>query len=91
MDHPNIVKLYEVFQDEARYYVVTELCRGGELFDEIIKRQRFSEMDAAKIIYQVLSACSYCHANKICHRDFKPENILLENEDLVKVVDFGTA
>ena len=47
MDHPNILKLYEVFQDDARFYVVTELCKGGELFDEIIKRKRFTENDAA--------------------------------------------
>ena len=51
MDHPNILKLFEVFQDESRYYVVTELCKGGELFDEIVKRQRFSEKDAAEIMY----------------------------------------
>ena len=47
MDHPNILKLYEVFQDDAQYYVVTELCKGGELFDEIIKRKSFTEKDAA--------------------------------------------
>ena len=50
MDHPNILKLYEVFEDDARYYVVTEICSGGELFDEIIKRKRFTEKDAAEIM-----------------------------------------
>jgi calcium-dependent protein kinase len=50
MDHPNILKLYEVFQDDARFYVVTELCTGGELFDEIVKRSRFSEADGANIM-----------------------------------------
>ena len=50
LDHPNILKLYEVFQDDKRYYLVTELCTGGELFDEITKRSNFSEKDAANII-----------------------------------------
>jgi calcium-dependent protein kinase len=50
LDHPNIVRLYEVFQDEKRYYLVTELCTGGELFEEITKRSYFSEQDAANII-----------------------------------------
>ena len=91
MDHPNILKLYEVYQDDARFYVVTELCEGGELFDEIIKRNHFSEKDAAEIMLQVLKAINYCHANDICHRDLKPENILIESEGLIKVIDFGTA
>lgn len=56
LDHPNIVRLYEVFQDEKRYYLVTELCTGGELFDEITNKSYFSEQDAAVIIKQVLSA-----------------------------------
>ena len=47
MDHPNILKLYEVFQDDARYYVVTEICTGGELFDEIVQRKGLTERDAA--------------------------------------------
>jgi calcium-dependent protein kinase len=50
MDHPNILKLYEVYQDDARFYVVTEFCKGGELFDEIVKRSYFSEKDAAEIM-----------------------------------------
>lgn len=50
LDHPNILKLYEVFQDEKRYYLVTELCKGGELFDEIIKNGVFSEKAAAEVI-----------------------------------------
>lgn len=50
MDHPNILKLYEFFQDQKRYFLVTELCNGGELFDKIAEEQYFSETDAAKII-----------------------------------------
>ena len=93
LDHPNIVRLYEVFHDDRRYYLVTELCTGGELFDEITKRNSFSESDAANIIKQLLQAVAYCHNKNICHRDLKPENILMDtkNNSQIKVIDFGTS
>jgi calcium-dependent protein kinase len=93
LDHPNIVRLYEVFQDEKRFYLVTELCTGGELFDEITKRSNFNEQDAAAIIKQVLSAVAYCHSKNICHRDLKPENVLMDskNNNQIKVIDFGAS
>ena len=61
LDHPNIIKLYEFYEDEKRYYLVTELCTGGELFDELTKRDSFEEKDASVIIQQLLSAVAYCH------------------------------
>ena len=94
MDHPNIVKMYEYLEDEKRFYLVTEICKGGELFDEIINRAKFDEHDAAIVMKQLLSAINYCHAKNIVHRDLKPENILLEQDrDLqkIKIVDFGTS
>lgn len=96
LDHPNIVRLFEVFQDDKRFYLVTELCTGGELFDEITKRSHFSEADAALITKQVLSAVAYCHSKNICHRDLKPENILLDSKaadssNSIKVIDFGAS
>ena len=94
MDHPNIVRLFEVYQDPKRYFIVTEHCSGGELFDQIIKRPYYSERDAAVILKQVLSAVSYCHSMKIVHRDLKPENLLLDSESesaMIKVIDFGTS
>jgi len=94
LDHPNILRLYEFYQDQKRYYLVTELCSGGELFDEITNRAHFEEADAAKIIQQVLMAVRYCHERNIVHRDLKPENILLDskkNSNRVKVIDFGTS
>lgn len=94
MDHPNILKLYEFFQDPKRYFLVTELCNGGELFERIAQEQYFSEIDAANIIKQVLSAINYCHSRNIVHRDLKPENLLLDrsgDQTRVTIIDFGTA
>ena len=88
------MKLYEFFQDDKHYYIVTELCTGGELFDKITKKQIFGEADAARYFKQILSAVVYCHALKIVHRDLKPEKLLLESEDEganIKVIDFGTS
>jgi len=94
MDHPNIVKLYEVYQDKKRYYLVTELCTGGELFDRLSKDKLMDEKDSANIMKQLLSAIVYCHAKNVVHRDLKPENLLLESPDenaRIKVIDFGTS
>lgn len=94
IDHPNIIKMYEFFEDEKRYYLVTEICKGGELFDEILQRGKFSERDAAVLMKQVLSCINYCHQANIVHRDLKPENILLEQNkefDQIKIIDFGTS
>ncbi len=97
-DHPNIIKLYEVFESQRSLYLVMEECKGGEIFDRIIehiqKKQMYSEQDAAKIFQQVMSSIEYCHNNGICHRDLKPENILYlnagpEKDNPIKVIDFG--
>ena len=93
-DHPNIVRIYEMFEDVKRYYIVMEHCRGGELFYSISSGNSFSEVQAAKILHQLLSVVSYIHDFGIVHRDIKPENILLEekgNSFDVKIVDFGAA
>ena len=78
LDHPNIVKIYEYFEDDKRFYIVTVHIQGGELFDEIIARGKFDERDAAVLMRQLLSCITYCHSHNIVHRDLKPENVLLE-------------
>ncbi len=79
MDHPNIIKLYEVFESERSLYLIMEECKGGEIFDRIIERinskKMYTEKDAAIIFEQVMSCIQYCHNKKICNRDLKPENL----------------
>ena len=97
LDHPNIIKLYEMYEDARKYYIVSELCTGGELFDYITANGQLSESLAADIMKQLLSAVSYCHGNRIVHRDLKPENLLLDSVPkegqplVIKVIDFGTS
>mmetsp|Transcript_15880 Transcript_15880/g.29011 ORF Transcript_15880/g.29011 Transcript_15880/m.29011 type:complete len:518 (-) Transcript_15880:180-1733(-) len=96
LDHPNIIKLYETFQDAHNINLVMELCKGGELFDRIVAAGNFSEVQAAVVMQQIFRACYYMHENHVCHRDIKPENFLfaspapIDSEDnLLKVIDFG--
>uniref|UniRef100_A0A7S3N892 Calcium-dependent protein kinase 1 n=1 Tax=Euplotes harpa TaxID=151035 RepID=A0A7S3N892_9SPIT len=86
--------MYEFLEDDKRIYIVTEICKGGELFDEILNRSKFDEKDAAIVMRQLLSAINYCHKKSIVHRDLKPENMLLEQDkdlEKLKIVDFGTS
>ncbi|CDR96999.1 protein kinase domain containing protein, putative [Babesia bigemina] len=94
LDHPNIVKLLEIYEDEECLYLVMEMCGGGELFDEIVRRGCFSEQYAATMMRQIFSAIAYCHGKGIIHRDLKPENILYSNmsdNSPIKVIDWGFA
>mmetsp|Transcript_20904 Transcript_20904/g.46457 ORF Transcript_20904/g.46457 Transcript_20904/m.46457 type:complete len:541 (+) Transcript_20904:220-1842(+) len=97
-DHPNIIKLIEVHEDQKYLHLITELCTGGELFDRIIEKTQsdeghFSERDAAKLVKSILDAIAYCHDQKgIVHRDLKPENFLFstkEEDAVIKIIDFG--
>lgn len=92
LNHPNIIKLYEIWETDNKCYLVMEYCKGGELFDYIIKHERMSEAIAANIMKRLLSGLHYLHSNNIAHRDIKPENLMLKNpEDItsIKFIDFG--
>jgi calcium-dependent protein kinase len=95
LDHPNIVKLFETFEDGRNIYLVMELCQGGELFDRILAEGHFSEKQAAELMKQILGCIYYLHENGYMHRDLKPENFLfMENNkpiegSTLKIIDFG--
>jgi serine/threonine protein kinase len=94
VNHPNILKLFEVYEDEEHFFLVLELVEGSELFDKIVDLGNYSEKDAANIVRQIVSAVEYLHQNGIVHRDLKPENLLSSGEgekEVVKVADFGFA
>ena len=95
-DHPNIIRLYEVYENNRYINLIMEECVGGELFERIAKRIEnhlmFNEKQAANIIAQIMSAVSYCHSQGICHKALKPDNILYSTKDdnsPLKVIDFG--
>ena len=96
LDHPNIIKLFEVYEDSKYFYLINEICNGGELLNKILKRKKennpIKEKEAANIFRQLIYSISYLHNMNIVHRDLKPENILFINEDInseIKVIDFG--
>ena len=96
LDHPKILKVIDFYSTPKKYYIITEYCPEGELFNEIIKVGKFDEGQAAFIINQILKAVTYCHKMNIIHRDIKPENIMITNREKngclqVKLIDFGTA
>ena len=91
--HPNIIRMFEVFESKENFYLVMELCLGGDLFSYMRRRANcISEERAREIIYDILKAVSYLHEYGIAHRDLKPENILItsnkDNAEL-KIADFG--
>lgn len=91
--HPNIMQIFEFYEDKKNFYIITEICEGGELFDQIVQKGSFTEDEAAKVVKQILSAVNYIHSNNIVHRDLKPENILLDTakNNIIKIIDWGTA
>ena len=100
LDHPNIVKVNEFYQNTKYFFIVTEYLTGGELFDRIMDCEYFNEENCAIIMKQLLSAVVYLHKNGFIHRDLKPENIIFSEWDIqkgvhsgstIKVIDFGTS
>mmetsp|Transcript_9229 Transcript_9229/g.16621 ORF Transcript_9229/g.16621 Transcript_9229/m.16621 type:complete len:419 (-) Transcript_9229:256-1512(-) len=93
-DHPNVVKLYDIFDTPQRLFLVMEYMDGGELFDIIAEEKQFSEEKAAQVMREVLNGVKYLHEVGVVHRDIKPENILCKDKSWplqIKLVDFGLA
>nr|XP_017036852.1 serine-rich adhesin for platelets isoform X4 [Drosophila kikkawai] len=87
--HPNIIHIYEVFENREKMVLVMEFAAGGELYDYLSERKVLGEEEARRIFRQVATAVYYCHKHKICHRDLKLENILLDEKGNAKIADFG--
>ncbi|XP_036451479.1 calcium/calmodulin-dependent protein kinase type II subunit beta isoform X22 [Colossoma macropomum] len=94
LKHPNIVRLHDSISEEGFHYLLFDLVTGGELFEDIVAREYYSEADASHCIHQILDSVSHIHQHDIVHRDLKPENLLLASKcknAAVKLADFGLA
>ena len=90
VSHPNIVKIFEIFKDDKKLYLVMEYVKGKELFDYIVSKNQLLEHDACIIIEQLIKIVKYLNSLNICHRDLKPENIMVDTKSLkIKLLDFG--
>ncbi|XP_016978282.1 MAP/microtubule affinity-regulating kinase 4 [Drosophila rhopaloa] len=89
LNHPNIVRLFQVIESERTLYLVMEYASRGELFDHLVKNGRMRERDARVIFRQLVSAIQYCHSKFVVHRDLKAENLLLDQNMNIKIADFG--
>ena len=89
LNHPNVIKIHKIYDDEKRFYIIMEFCENGELFNRIVEKKYLTEDEAALFYYQLINGLEYIHKNNIVHRDLKPENLLLSKNDLLKIIDFG--
>ncbi|KAI5699518.1 hypothetical protein M8J76_003468 [Diaphorina citri] len=89
LDHPHIIKLFQVMETTNNLYLVTEYARGGEIFSHLLTIGQMAEKEASRLFRQILSAVAYCHANNVVHRDIKAENLLFDENGDIKLADFG--
>ncbi|KZT10095.1 Pkinase-domain-containing protein [Laetiporus sulphureus 93-53] len=91
IEHPNIMRLYDVWETSTELYLILEYVEGGELFDYLCNKGKLSSSEALGYFQQIITAVHYCHRFNIAHRDLKPENLLLDKDKNIKVADFGMA
>jgi polo-like kinase 1 len=91
LNHPDIVRFDDCFEDDENVYMILELCENGSLMDLLRRRKRYSEPEARYFLVQLIAACQYMHDNNVIHRDLKLGNLFLDGNMNVKVGDFGLA
>lgn len=90
-EHPNVMACYDVIETEKAWFLLTEFCSNGELFDYVSDKESLEEREAKEILEQILNGLSYLHEDQICHRDIKLENMLIDHQNRIKIADFGMA
>ncbi|KAM0749587.1 Pkinase-domain-containing protein [Meredithblackwellia eburnea MCA 4105] len=91
IEHPNVLRLIDVWETRSELYLIMEYVPGGELFDYLVRKGKLGADEALHYFQQIISGVDYCHRYNICHRDLKPENLLLDNDKNIKIADFGMA
>ncbi|KAK4705875.1 hypothetical protein P7C70_g339, partial [Phenoliferia sp. Uapishka_3] len=91
IEHPNVLRLIDVWETTSELYLIMEYVPGGELFDYLVRKGKLGADEALHYFQQIISGVDYCHRFNICHRDLKPENLLLDSERNIKIADFGMA
>ena len=89
INHVNIAHVFDIKEDQERYYIMMEYCEKGELFNLILDKHKLSEEEASYFYFQIINGLEYIHKNNIIHRDLKPENLLLDKNNILKIIDFG--
>ena len=88
-NHINVVYVFQILEDPQNYFIIMEYCKHGELFDYIVKNEKLSEEESSIFFYQLINGIEYIHSKGISHRDLKPENLLLAENKILKIIDFG--
>ena len=88
-NHINVVYVFQILEDSQNFYIIMEYCKHGELFDYIVKNERLTEEESSIFFYQLINGIEYIHSKGISHRDLKPENLLLAENKILKIIDFG--
>ncbi|KAF9167659.1 hypothetical protein BGX20_011532 [Mortierella sp. AD010] len=91
INHPHVIRLYDVYETDKELFLVMEYVSGGELFEYLVNKGRLEETEALRFFQQIIVGLAFCHKRNICHRDLKPENLLLDDQRNVKIADFGMA